>query len=219
MDKSFKNIRKKRFNSYLRDYSYRFIKLKYFVMVAVAMLLEIVTLILYMFNNERIIHFDLMSASVLYGATSLIVIVLALASLVLIKTDKYRDKRVLEQFNKFKSSYSKIDSDYSYEIDALVRKFDSERENIEEKVNCARKIEDIYDKYIKDFLKLSVPSFLKDAFSYKMDSLEKEKLFFSKFSSLKNMEELGRINLESDLANSEFLKEIDTIEKKLKIIV
>jgi len=219
MDKSFKNIRKKRFNSYLRDFSYRFIKLKYFVMVAVAMLLEIVTLILYMFNNERIIHFDLMSASVLYGATSLIIIVLALASLVLIKTDKYRDKRVLEQFNKFKSSYSKIDSDYSYEIDALVRKFDSERENIEEKVNCARKIENIYDKYIKDFLKLSVPSFLKDAFSYKMDSLEKEKLFFSKFSSLKNMEELGKINLESDLANSEFLKEIDTIEKKLKIIV
>jgi len=219
MDKSFKNIRRRSFSSYLRDLSYRFIKLKYFVMIAVAMLLEIATLILYVLNNEKIIYFDLMSASVLYGATSLIIIVLAVTSLILIKTDKSRDKRVMEQFNKFKSNYSKIDNENSYEIDSLVRKFDGERENIEEKVNCAKEIEDKYSKYINDFSKISVPSFLKDAYNYKMYSLEKEKLFFSKFSSLKNMKKLGKINLESDLANNEFLKEMDAIEKKLKIII
>ncbi len=218
MDKSFKSIRRRRSHKFFKDFSYRFIKLKYFVMIAVAMLLEIITLIIYMFNNEEIIEFDLMTASVLYGVTSLVIIVFAIVSLILIKTDKSRDKKILDRFNKFKNNYKKLDSEYSCEIDNLVSSFDKERENIEEKVGYARKIEEKYNEFIKDFSKIEIPSFLRDAFSYKLDSLEKEKLFFNRFSSLKDMEELGKINLESDLANSDFLKEIDSIEKKLKII-
>lgn len=218
MYKSFKKVRKRRASKRFREFSYRFIKLKYFVMLSVAMLLEIVTLIIYMFNNEEIIEFDLMTASVLYGVTSLIVIVIAVVSLILIKTDKSRDKKVLKQFNTFKDNYLKMDNKYSYDIDDLVRSFDSERENIEKKVDYARKIEKKYDGYISEFSKIKVPPFLRDAFDYKIDSLEKEKLFFNRFSSLKNTEELGKINLQSDLANGDFLKEIDSIEKRLKII-
>ncbi|MEA2016365.1 MAG: hypothetical protein U9O59_06660 [Actinomycetota bacterium] len=218
MYKSFKKVRKRRVSKRFREFSYRFIKLKYFVMLSVAMLLEIVTLIIYMFNNEKIIEFDLMTASVLYGVTSFIVIVIAVVLLILIKTDKSRDKKVLKQFNMFKDDYLKLDKRYSYDIDDLVKSFDSERENIEKKVDYARKIEKKYDGYISEFSKIKVPPFLRDAFDYKMDSLEKEKLFFNRFSSLKNMDELGKINLQSDLANGEFLKEIDSVEKRLKII-
>lgn len=219
MDKKLNKIYKRRSFKFFKDFGYRVIKLKYFIMIAVAMLLEIATLIVYMFNNENIIDFDLMTAGVLYGATSAIIVVLAVGSLILIKTDKNRDKKRVEQFNNFRRDYFKLNSKYSGDINNLVKIFDSERENIEEKINYAIEIADKYDNFIEDFSKIEVPTFMADAFNYKMDNLNKEKLFFTEFSLLANPEELEKINKESDLANGKFLKEMDNTERNLKIIV
>jgi len=219
MNKKIEKICKRRTFKFFKDFGYKVIKLKYFIMIVGAMLLEIITLIIYIFNNENIIGFDLTSASILYGATSIIVIILAVSSLILIKTDKARDKKRIDQFNKFRREYFKMNSEYSSDINNLVRSFDNERGSIEAKINYAIEIAEKYDKYIKEFSKINVPGFLKDAFDYKLDNLNKEKLFFTKFSLLTDPGELGRINKESDLANENFLRELDNIERNLKIVI
>lgn len=219
MNNKLKNINRGRVLKLFKDFGYRVIKLKYFIMIVGAMLLEIVTLILYIFNNERVIEFDLMTASMLYGVTSLIIIILAVSTLILIKTDKNRDKKRISQFNDFRREYFKINNEYSGEINNLVRHFDSERGNIEAKINYAIEIAEKYDEYIKKFSRLEVPAFLRDAHNYKMENLSKEKLFFTKFSMLTEPEELGKINKESDRANENFLRELGNVEKNLKIIV
>ncbi len=219
MDNNFDKIYKNRAFKFFKEFGYKVIKLKYFIMVVGAMLLEIVTLIIYIFNNEKIIDFDLMTASVLYGVTSAIIVILAVSSLILIKTDKYRDKKRVGLFNGFRREYFKLNSEYSGEISNMVKSFDNERGNIEVKINYAIEIAEKYDDYIEEFSKIEVPVFLKEAFNYKLDNLNKEKLFFTKFSLLASPEELERINKESDLANENFLRELDNMERNLKIIV
>jgi uncharacterized integral membrane protein len=214
-----KNINKRRTLKLFKDFSYRVIKLKYFILIVAAMLLEIVTLIIYIFNNEDIVDFDLMTASVLYGVTSLIIITLAVSALVLIKTDKSRDKKMIEQLNDFRRECFKLRNEYSGDINGMVKNFDSERGSIEAKINYAIEISEKYDGYIKKFSKIKVPAFLRDAFNYKLDNLNKEKLFFTKFSLLADPGELEEINKESDLADENFSKELGNIEKNLKIIV
>jgi hypothetical protein len=219
MDKEFKKVYKKRPFRLFKDFGYKVIRLKYFIMIVVAMLLEIITLIIYIFNNEKIIDFDLITAGVLYGITSGIIIMLALSSLILLKTDKIRDRKRVEQFNSFRKNYYKLNNTYMGEINGIVKKFDGEIKNIEAKINYATEIADKYDEFIKVFSELDVPVFLADVFNYKMDNLNKEKLFFTQFSLLTAPEELEKINKESDDANEKFLREMDNIEKKLKIIV
>lgn len=214
-----KSINKRRTLKLFKDFSYRVIKLKYFILIVTAMLLEIVTLIIYIFNNEDIIDFDLMTASVLYGVTSLIIIALAVSALILIKTDKSRDKKMIEQLNDFRRECFKLRNEYSGDINGMVKSFDSERGSIEAKINYAIEISEKYDGYIKKFSKIKVPAFLRDAFNYKLDNLNKEKLFFSKFSLLADPGELEEINKESNLADENFSKELGDIEKNLKIIV
>lgn len=219
MDKELKKIYKKRPFKLFKDFGYKVIRLKYFIMIVAAMLLEIVTLIIYIFNNEKIIDFNIMTAGVLYAITSGIIIMLAFSSLILLKTDKKRDKKRVEQFNSFRKNYYKLNNTYMGEINGMVKKFDGEIENIEAKINYATEIADKYDEYIKNFSELNVPLFLTDAFNYKMENLNREKLFFTQFSLLTAPEELEKINKESDSANEKFLREMENTEKKLKIIV
>ena len=183
------------------------------------MLLEIITLAIYIFNNEKIIDFDLITAGVLYGVTSTIIISLAIGTLILLKTDKLRDKKIIDQFNEFRRSYFRLNHEYSRDIDIMVKNFDNERGSIEEKINYAIAIAEKYNDFIKEFSVIKVPGFLNDAFNYKLDNLNKEKLFFNKFSLLTKPEELEKINKESDLAHENFLRELDNTERNLKIIV
>lgn len=212
-------VHKRHTLKFLKDFRYRVIKLKYFIMIVVAMLLEITTLVIYIFNNEKIIDFDLITASVLYGVTSAIVITLAIGTLILLKTDRLKDKKIIDQFNEFRRSYFRLNHEYSRDIDIMVKNFDNERGSIEEKINYAIAIAEKYDDFIQEFSVIKVPGFLNDAFNYKLDNLNKEKLFFTKFSLLTKSEELEKINKESDLAHENFLRELDNTERNLKIIV
>lgn len=212
-------VHKKHTLKFLKDFRYKVIKLKYFIMIVVAMLLEITTLAVYIFNNEKIIEFDLITAGILYGVTSAIVVSLAIGALILLKTDKSRDKKIIEQFNEFRRSYFRLNHEYSRDIDIMVKNFDSERGSIEAKINYAIAIAEKYDDFIKKFSVIKVPGFLNDAFNYKLDNLNKEKLFFNKFSLLTKPEELEKINKESDMAHENFLRELDNTEKNLKLTV
>ena len=80
-------------------------------------------------------------------------------------------------------------------------------------------LEDIYSTLLKEFSNLKIPDFLNKAFGYESDHLLKEKLFYSKFSSLSKRDELEEISRESDLAHKNFIREIDQLEKSLKIII
>jgi hypothetical protein len=219
MKEELKNVSKRRRFELFKDFGYRVIKLKYFIIISIAMLLEIITLVLYMLNNEEIFNFGPINAGIIYGVTSLIVIILAVISIVLLNTDKSRDRKKISQLGDFKRNCFELSSEYSDDINNFVKNFDSERESIESKINYAIEISEKYDKYIKEFLKIKVPPFLKDAFEYKLDNLRKEKLFFNEFSLLADPERLEVINKESDQANNCFLKEMSSIEKNLSIII
>jgi len=212
-------IYKRRTFKFFRDFGYRVIRLKYFIMIVGAMLLEITTLIVYIFNNENIIDFDLITASVLYGITSTIIVLLAIGALVLIKTDKSRDKNRINRFNNFRRSYFKLTNEYSKEIDSLVKSFDNEKGSIETKINYAIMIAEKYNVFIQEFSKMKTPGFLNDAFNYELEHLNKEKIFFTNFSLLSRPEELEKVNKESDLAHENFLRELDNTERNLRIII
>ena len=183
------------------------------------MLLEIIVLVVYIINNERIIYFNLFTGGVLYGATSIIVVVLAIGCITLILTDKSRSKERIRQFNDFRSRYYKLSSEYSGDIQSLVKKFDEEVYDFEEKINCAINIAEKYNNYLKKFSEIKAPGFLKEAFNFQMDHLDKEKLFFTKFSLLSEPKELEEISDESETAYENFKKELNTIERSLKLIV
>ncbi len=214
-----KTYKRRRTLKFFKDFGYKVIKLKYFIMIVVAMLIEITTLVIYIFNNENIIDFDLFTASVLYGISSAIIVFLAVGSLVLIKTDKSRNKKMIEQFNDFRRNYFRLTNEYLREIDSLVRSFDSERANIEAKINYAIMIAEKYNDFIKEFSKVKTPVFLNDAFNYELEHLSKEKLFFARFSLLSKAEELEKINKESDLAHENFIRELDNTERNFKMII
>ena len=111
---------------FFRDFGYRVIRLKYFIMVAVAMLLEIVTLAVYILKNEDIIGLDLFSASILYGMVSGIILCFSVGCLVLIKTDKYRDAKKINYLDKFKKNYRMLADKYSKETNKFLKNFDNE---------------------------------------------------------------------------------------------
>jgi len=81
---------KARLRSYFKDFGYRVIRLKYFIMVVGALLLEITTLTLYLLKLQNIIEFDLFTLSILYGIISAIIIVLSIGIIFLMKFDSRR---------------------------------------------------------------------------------------------------------------------------------
>ena len=60
---------------------------------------------------------------------------------------------------------------------------------------------------------------MKDVFDFEVEHLNKEKLFFTKFSLMSKPEELEQISNESNQAYENFNRELNTIEKNLKLIV
>ena len=66
---------------------------------------------------------------------------------------------------------------------------------------------------------MRVPGFLNNAYNFQMEHLSKEKLFFTKFSLLAEPDELGIISNESEMAYENFKKELNNVEKSLKLIV
>ncbi len=204
---------------YFKDFGYKVIRLKYFIMVAGAMLLEIATLVVYLLNSENIIGFDLFTASVLYGATSVIVVVLAVGCLVLIKVDKTRDRKKINLLLDFKKSYQQLRSKYLREITRFKQAIDYEKSSIDVKINYAIVLEDIYSTLLEEFSNLKISNFLNNAFRYESNHLLKEKQFYSKFSSFSKRDDLEKISIESELAHKNFLREIDQLEKSLKIII
>jgi len=83
---------KKRLNIYFRDFGYKVIRVKYFIMIVVALILEITTLLIFLLKSENILDFELFTIAIMYGITSSIIVVLAIGVLVLMRTDKKRDK-------------------------------------------------------------------------------------------------------------------------------
>jgi len=202
-----------------KDFGYKVIRIKYFILIVSAMLLEIIVLVVYIINNERIVYLNLFTGGVLYGATSIIVVVLAIGCIVILMTDKSRSKKRITQFNDFRSNYYKLFNMFSGDIKSLVRKFDEEKFNFEEKINYAIDIAEKYNNYLKKFSEIKAPDFLKDAFNYEKEHLTKEKLFFTKFSLLSEPAELEEISSESNLAYENFKRELNSIERKLKLII
>ena len=204
---------------YLKDFGYRVIRLKYFIMVVVVLVLEIVTLAIYLLNNEDILAFDLFSASILYGTTSTIMVVLAIGVLVLMKLDKSRDIKKINQLIDFKKIYSGINNNYWHEITRFTRAFENELEDLDVKINYAIVLKDKFEDLLNKFSDIKVANFLKDAYEYEHEHLLKEKIFYKKFSSYCEPDELRRISTESEIAHRNYLAEIGRLEKNLKLII
>ena len=207
------------FKGYFQDFNLKVIRLKYFIMVVGALILEIATLIIYLLNNEKIIEFDLFSASVLYGATSIIIVVLAIGVLVLIKVDRSRNRKKIDLLLNFKKSYQDIKSKYVGDISRFTRGFDTENAEIDVKINYAIVLEDIYSTLLKEFSSLKVPGFLKYAHSFESEYLQKEKQFYKSFSLFTKKAELEKYCKESSLAHRNYLQELNKLEKSLKLII
>ena len=221
----------------LKNFGYKVIKLKYFIMIVTALLLEILTLTVYLLNNEMIIHFDLFSASVLYGSTSVIILVVSIGCLAGMKIDKKKDKNKIYHLLGFKNNYQGLVDKYSQEIDRLEKGFDGKSNNIDLKINWfvngfgskrsssylktnyAIALEEIFNSLLKEFSKIKISEFLRNAFKYAFDHILKEKLFYSSFSSSSEPDELKKISEESNSAFRNFTQEIDWLEKSLKLTI
>ena len=99
---------KKRLNVYFRDFGYKVIRVKYFIMIVVALILEISTLLIYLLKSESILDFELFTIAILYGIASSIIVVLAIGVLVLMKTDKKRDKDKIEHCRNLKETTGRL---------------------------------------------------------------------------------------------------------------
>ncbi len=203
----------------LRSLGYGVIKLKYFIIIVVALLLEIFTLVVYLLNYERIAELDLFNASVLYGAVSITIIVVAIGCLVIMKFDRNRDKKKIYFLLGFKRSHQELANKYSKRLNVFAKGFDNEISDIDLKLNYAIALEEIYSSYLEEFLKIKRSNFLSKAFKYESDHISKEKLFYSNFSSLSKPEVLKKISEESYTAHRNFTKEIDLLEKRLKLTI
>lgn len=205
--------------STLKNLGYEVIKIKYFILIVVALLLEIFTLVAYLLNYERIVELDLFNASVLYGAISITIIIIAIGCLVIMKVDKNRDKKKISFLLDFKKKYQGLNNKYSPKINEFTRGFDSEIRDIDLKLNYAIALEETYDNFLGEFLNIQRSKFLNNAFKYESEHISKEKLFYNNFSSFSKPEVLEKISSESNLAHKNFIKEIHNLEKSFKLTI
>lgn len=205
--------------AFFKDFSYRVIRLKYFILVVFALLLQATAVTIYLFISEDIIDFELFNASILFGSTSGIIIVLAIGILVLLRVDKTRDRNKIKLLLGFKRDYHKIKGKYIKEINRFIQAFDRENTNIEVKINCAIVLEDQYDTFLREFSSLKIPGFLDNAYKYESTHLGKEKQFYKEFSLLSGAGELKDYSIESNLAHRNFIEELDKLEKSLKLVM
>ena len=188
-------------------------------MVVAALILEVIAVTIFILNSEHLVEFELFNTSVLFGATSVIIIVLAVGILVIMKLDKSRDKIKVAQLLEFKKKYHQIKSSYFNDITRFSRAFDQENADIEAKIDYAIALNDIYDSLLKKFSSIKIPDFLRVAYEYEIKHLENEKQVYKKFSMLSKKEELESHNIESNIAHRDYLREIDKLEKRLKLII
>ena len=201
---------------YFRSFGKKVIKLKYFVMVVGAMLFEIATLVIYIIKNKNILELDIFTSSILYGVSSMIMIGLAIVGLMSLKIDRTSINTRIRKLSDFKEKYYKLSNKYSESINDLLKDFNSERSNIEEKIAYSELLADKYDKFSREFSEIEVTGFLNNAYNYELEHLFKEKLLFTSFASFVNQSELEKITRGSNLAHDKFLKELDMFEQKLK---
>ena len=210
---------KKRLNIYFRDFGYKVIRLKYFIMIVVALILEITTLLAYLLKSENIVEFELFTVAIMYGITSSIIVVLAVGVLVLMKTDKRRDKNKIRILQDFMRDYRTLTYKHSPEINDLINIFDTENSSIDAKIEHAMVLEEKYNKFMEDFSKLKVPFFLQYAHRCENNHLSKEKDFYNGFSNLSKRDILNSLSSQSETAHKNFLREINKIEKNLQLII
>ena len=205
--------------TYFRDFGYKVIRLKYFIIIVIALVLEIGTLVLYLLKIQNIVEFELFNLAILYGAISGIIVVLAIGILVLMKTDKKRDSQKIELLRDFQDKYRSFARQYLNEIDNLTVRFDGEKNDFDAKIEYAISLEERYSDYKKAFSEIDVPHFLKYAHSCELEHLSKEIAFYKGFSSLSKSDTLQKLSKESEVSHSNFLREISSIEKSMRLIV
>jgi len=210
---------KKRLNIYFRDFGYKVVRVKYFIMIVAALIMEITTLLIFLLKSENILDFELFTIAILYGITSSIIVVLSIGVLVLIKTDKRRDKNKIRSLEKLKRDYRTLTTRHSPEINDLVARFDAENSSIDTKFDYAIALEEKYNKFLEDFSNLNIPSFLKHVFRFERDHLNKEKDFYHGFSNLSKREFLNSLSSQSEIAHMNFLRELNKLEKNLQLII
>ena len=174
---------------------------------------------MFILNGENLVKFQLFNTSILFGATSTIIIVLSVGILALIKIDNKRDRIRIEQIIGFKNKYNKIQNKNQKEINRYTKAFNNEKNDIESKINIALIIKDVYSGLIKEFNSLQVPGFLKEAYQHELNHLEKERNLYKRFSQLDNKRKLQSLVSESDLAHRNYIRELYRLEKNLKLII
>ncbi|MBN2072763.1 MAG: hypothetical protein JW770_02320, partial [Actinobacteria bacterium] len=205
--------------NYLRDFRYRVVRLKYFIIVVTALMLEIITLIIYLLKNENFVDLNMFTASVLYGAISAIIVILAIGCLVLIRLDKRSDKNNIKLLLEFKRKYYNLLNKYSDNINEDLKNFDRETKDLEVKINYAESLSEKYGRFLKEFEEFGIPNFLSDIFKHESNHIQLEKQFYESFSSLSSREVLQKISAESETAHRTFLNELNSLEKNLKLII
>jgi hypothetical protein len=202
-----------------KDFGYKVIRLKYFIIIVGALVLEIATLTLYLLKLQDVVEFELFSMSILYGAISGIIVILAIGILVLMRVDKKKDAGKIKELKDFQRQYRVLSLKHLDEINRLIGSFENEKSSLDSKLEYAELLEKKYDDYLEDFSGLEIPVFLSYAHKWECDHLTKEKQFYSGFSSLLNPDELKNISNESEISHGNFLKELHGIEKSLRLIV
>lgn len=213
-----KKIKTSSSNSF-RDFGFRVVRLKYFILVVVALLIQIVAVALYLLNSGNIIDFELFNTSILFGATSAVIIILAVGILILIRTDKTRDKNKIMRLAHFKKSYQDIKNKYIKGINRSTKAFDAEIGDIELKLEYAMTLEELYGTFQKELASMEVPAFLIDAHKYVLQYLSSERKFYKLFSTLADKIELETCINQSVLAYRNYFEEVGRIERNLKIMI
>jgi len=91
-------------------------------------------------------------------------------------------KERVEEFDEYSIACREISDRYADTINNLTDKFNNEKDNLDKKATYAELISEEYEKWFSDYSKISAPSFIKDAYNYRLEYLSKSKLSLKKFA-------------------------------------
>ena len=202
-----------------KDFGYRVIRLKYFVIVSIALILQIIAVALFLLNSSNILDYELFNTSVLFGITSSIIVILAIGILVLLRVDKTRDRNKIKLLLGFKKDYQKIRNNHLNDINRVLKAFNAEKDDIEVKINYAMELEDQYGNFLKEFSSLKIPTFLTNIYNYESEHLKYEEQIYKGYSSLTDVEKLKDFSKESNKAHRNFIEGLEKLERDLKITI
>lgn len=204
---------------FFRDFGFKVIRLKYFIMIVGALLLEILTLTLYLLKLQNIVDFELFNLAILYGAISGIIVALAFGVLFLMRADRKKDAEKIKRFQDYQKAVKMLASRYLNSINGLLRSFENEVSDLDSKLEYAEALYEKYSQYLEEFSSLDVPDFMAQAHKCECGHLAREKEFYRGFVSLMDASQLKSISNKSDMLHDSFLKETHQIEKRLKLII